>query len=194
MCRGGHGSQSPLPWTAPAPACPGRSHPPTVRTDRPSPTLSRSARPPRRSDSRGHPKGDKQSEGVDFCSSRIFGQFARLRPASTDRWVKMPVAPAPRGPDMKSFPCTPRLGPAISGLTAILGLAGSFMLTGTARAADLNARVDSYRILHESAIVGQLDELARLKSVAADPAAISAPADRLQKLLTERGFEARQHT
>jgi len=81
---------------------------------------------------------------------------------------------------------------SFASLTAIFGLTGSFMLTGTARAADLNARVDSYRILHESAIVGQLDELARLKSVAADPAGISATADRLQKLLTERGFEARQ--
>jgi acetylornithine deacetylase/succinyl-diaminopimelate desuccinylase-like protein len=77
-------------------------------------------------------------------------------------------------------------------LTGIFGLTGSFMLAGTAHGADLNSQVDSYRTLHEAAIVGQLDELTRLKSVAADPAGIAATADRLQKLLTERGFEARQ--
>ena len=66
------------------------------------------------------------------------------------------------------------------------------MLAGTARPADLSAQVDGYRAQHESAIVGQLDELTRLRSVAADPGGITATADRLQKLLTERGFEARQ--
>jgi acetylornithine deacetylase/succinyl-diaminopimelate desuccinylase-like protein len=56
----------------------------------------------------------------------------------------------------------------------------------------LNARVDKYRSLHEPAIVGQLDELTRLQSVAANPAGLAATADRLQQLLTERGFDARQ--
>src|SRR5277367_4270696 len=61
-------------------------------------------------------------------------------------------------------------------------------------AADFKAGVDEYRTQHESAIVTQLDELARLKSVAADPAGIAATADRLQKLLSERGFETQQLT
>ena len=61
-------------------------------------------------------------------------------------------------------------------------------------AADFKAGVDEYRTQHESAIVAQLDELARLKSVAADPAGIAATADRLQKLLSERGFETQQLT
>jgi acetylornithine deacetylase/succinyl-diaminopimelate desuccinylase-like protein len=79
----------------------------------------------------------------------------------------------------------------IAGLASI-GLAGMFILACAAHGADLKARVDGYRATHESAIVGQLDELTRLKSVAADPAGIAATADRLQKLLRERGFEARQ--
>jgi acetylornithine deacetylase/succinyl-diaminopimelate desuccinylase-like protein len=59
-------------------------------------------------------------------------------------------------------------------------------------AADLTAGVNHYRSQHEASIVGGLDELARLKSVAADRAGIAASADRLQKLLQERGFDARQ--
>ena len=96
------------------------------------------------------------------------------------------------GPTSAIGPTT-AIGPARAiGLTWILALGGLFMLTGALRAADLNAKVDGYRVLNESAIVGQLDELARLRSVAADPGGIAATADRLQKLLTERGFEARQ--
>ncbi|MGC1522909.1 MAG: M20/M25/M40 family metallo-hydrolase, partial [Steroidobacteraceae bacterium] len=56
----------------------------------------------------------------------------------------------------------------------------------------LAAQVESYRAAHEADIVGQLDELTRLKSVAADPAGLKAAADRLQELLKQRGFETSQ--
>ena len=52
--------------------------------------------------------------------------------------------------------------------------------------------VEGYRMAHESQIVGQLDELTRIRSVAADPAGLAAAADRLQSLLKERGFETKQ--
>ena len=64
----------------------------------------------------------------------------------------------------------------LSGIINVLALTGSFLLAVTARAADLNAKVDGYRALNESAIVGQLDELARLRSVAADPGGITGTA------------------
>jgi acetylornithine deacetylase/succinyl-diaminopimelate desuccinylase-like protein len=57
-------------------------------------------------------------------------------------------------------------------------------------AVDLQDQVDRYRIAHEAAIIGQLDELTRIRSVAADPAGLAAAADRLQMLLLERGFKA----
>src|SRR5271170_5503299 len=75
-------------------------------------------------------------------------------------------------------------------LAAALTPACALLLSLTVNAAaDLKARVDDYRAQHEAAIVGQLDELTRLKSLAADPAGLAATADRLQHLLSERGFE-----
>jgi acetylornithine deacetylase/succinyl-diaminopimelate desuccinylase-like protein len=59
-------------------------------------------------------------------------------------------------------------------------------------AADLRSQVARYRIAHEAQIVGQLDELTRIKSVAADPAGLAAAADHLQNSLRERGFAATQ--
>src|SRR5580704_5439691 len=59
-------------------------------------------------------------------------------------------------------------------------------------AADLRDHVEGYRIAHESQIVGQLEDLTRIRSVAADPAGLAAAADRLQSLLKERGFETKQ--
>jgi acetylornithine deacetylase/succinyl-diaminopimelate desuccinylase-like protein len=59
-------------------------------------------------------------------------------------------------------------------------------------AVDLRDQVERYRIAHEAAIVGQLDELTRIRSVAADPAGLAAAADRLQMLLLERGFKVTQ--
>ena len=59
-------------------------------------------------------------------------------------------------------------------------------------AANLQDQVQTYRIAHESEIVGQLDELIRIRSVAADAMGLAAAADRLQALLKERGFETKQ--
>jgi acetylornithine deacetylase/succinyl-diaminopimelate desuccinylase-like protein len=59
-------------------------------------------------------------------------------------------------------------------------------------AADLKDQVERYRSAHESQIIGQLDELTRIRSVAADPAGLLAAADRLDALLKERGFETKQ--
>jgi acetylornithine deacetylase/succinyl-diaminopimelate desuccinylase-like protein len=61
-----------------------------------------------------------------------------------------------------------------------------------ASAADLRDQVERYRSAHESQIVGLLDELTRIRSVAADPAGLAAAADRLEALLKERGFETKQ--
>src|ERR1700722_14273562 len=74
-----------------------------------------------------------------------------------------------------------------------IALCAALVLTAAeVNAADLNSQVDRYRSLHEAAIVGELDGLTRLKSVAADPAGVAAAADRLQQLLRERGFEVQQ--
>jgi acetylornithine deacetylase/succinyl-diaminopimelate desuccinylase-like protein len=77
---------------------------------------------------------------------------------------------------------------------ALIGCsAAAILLTSLpSTAADLKSRVDGYRTEHEAAIVGQLEELTRLKSVAADPAGLKAMADRLQELLKQRGFEVTQ--
>jgi len=56
------------------------------------------------------------------------------------------------------------------------------------QAADLQAQVREYRLAHEAAIVGELDALTRLKSVAADPAGLAAMAEALEAALRERGF------
>ncbi len=45
----------------------------------------------------------------------------------------------------------------------------ALLIAGPALAADLTRQVDGYRAAHEAAIVGQLDELTRMRSVAADP-------------------------
>ena len=56
-------------------------------------------------------------------------------------------------------------------------------------AADLRKDVSDYRAAHEAAIVGQLDELVRLKSVAADPQGLAATGAYLESQLKARGFE-----
>jgi acetylornithine deacetylase/succinyl-diaminopimelate desuccinylase-like protein len=56
-------------------------------------------------------------------------------------------------------------------------------------AADLNQRVEQYRLAHEAAIIGQIDTLTRFRSVAADPAGIAAAAQWLKAALKQRGFE-----
>jgi len=41
---------------------------------------------------------------------------------------------------------------------------------------DLRTQVERYRIAHEAQLVGQLDELTRIKSVAAEPTGLAAAA------------------
>ncbi len=65
----------------------------------------------------------------------------------------------------------------------------ALLIAGPAPAADLRQEVNDYRAAHEAAIVGQLDELTRLKSVAADPQGLAATAAHLEGLLKARGFE-----
>jgi acetylornithine deacetylase/succinyl-diaminopimelate desuccinylase-like protein len=56
-------------------------------------------------------------------------------------------------------------------------------------AADLETKVQQYRLAHEVAIVGELDALTRVKSVAADPGGLAQMADVLEEALRRRGFE-----
>jgi acetylornithine deacetylase/succinyl-diaminopimelate desuccinylase-like protein len=74
---------------------------------------------------------------------------------------------------------------------AALGV-GCICAVAQTGAAELRQQVEGYRLTHESGIIGQLDELTRIRSVAAFPAGISDAADRLEALLKERGFNARQ--
>ncbi|MDB5735258.1 MAG: peptidase [Alphaproteobacteria bacterium] len=67
--------------------------------------------------------------------------------------------------------------------------AGFALLATSAMAADI-PEVEAWRAAHEAQIVGQLDELVRFKSVAADPAGLQATAAHLQDLLKARGFDA----
>lgn len=73
--------------------------------------------------------------------------------------------------------------PFAAGLLALL-------LSAPAFGADLREEVIAYRTAHETAIVGQLDELTHLRSVAAEPQGLAATAARLEELLKARGFEA----
>jgi acetylornithine deacetylase/succinyl-diaminopimelate desuccinylase-like protein len=50
-------------------------------------------------------------------------------------------------------------------------------------------KVEDYRRAHEVSILGELDALTRLPSVAANPSGIAAAASRLEGLLKARGFE-----
>jgi uncharacterized NAD-dependent epimerase/dehydratase family protein len=64
------------------------------------------------------------------------------------------------------------------------------VLAPPSRAADLRSQVQDYRRGHEAAIVGEIDTLTRLKSVAADAAGLAATAQALQSALKARGFDA----
>ena len=73
----------------------------------------------------------------------------------------------------------------------LLGAAIGLAATGSdARAGDLGRQVETYRRAHETEIVGELAELVRIKSTAADPAGLAAAADRLLTSLKSRGFHA----
>jgi acetylornithine deacetylase/succinyl-diaminopimelate desuccinylase-like protein len=131
-----------------------------------------------------------------------------IRAISSSRLVKMRVAIAAFGASMKWFTRAARLksatpaAPAGSATSAVgaatavsaVAIGGTFIMLAAlpTQAADLNVQVDRYRALHEAAIVGQLDQLTRLPSVAADPAGLAAAADLLQQALQQRGFEASQ--
>ena len=65
----------------------------------------------------------------------------------------------------------------------------ALLLAGPASAADLRSEVGDYRAAHEAAIVGQLETLVRLKSVAADPQGLAATGAYLESQLKTRGFE-----
>jgi len=67
--------------------------------------------------------------------------------------------------------------------------ASIFMLALNAHAADLQSQIERYRQGHEAAIVGQLDELTRLPSVAANPEGLLAMAGALELALKTRGFD-----
>jgi acetylornithine deacetylase/succinyl-diaminopimelate desuccinylase-like protein len=76
-------------------------------------------------------------------------------------------------------------------ITATIVLcAAEIALSSTAHAADLRSQVQAYRLAHEAAIVGEIDALTRLKSVAADPAGLIATAQALESALKTRGFDA----
>ncbi|HEX3847316.1 MAG TPA: M20/M25/M40 family metallo-hydrolase [Steroidobacteraceae bacterium] len=97
------------------------------------------------------------------------------------------------GPAMTLLRSRPAISPLRGRAAPVLLAAVSLLILGSAaRAADLDARVDDYRRQHEAAIVGKLDDLTRLKSIAADPAGLQAAADRLQGWLRERGFDTEQ--
>ncbi len=66
--------------------------------------------------------------------------------------------------------------------------AAALLLALPASAADL-PKVEAWRAAHEAQILGQLDDLVRFRSIAADPAGLAATAAHLQDLLKARGFD-----
>jgi acetylornithine deacetylase/succinyl-diaminopimelate desuccinylase-like protein len=70
-----------------------------------------------------------------------------------------------------------------------ISLGASLLIALNAAAATLQTQVRDYRQGHEAAIVGELDALTRLKSVAADPAGLAAAAHALEESLRQRGFQ-----
>jgi acetylornithine deacetylase/succinyl-diaminopimelate desuccinylase-like protein len=71
---------------------------------------------------------------------------------------------------------------------ARLAAAVSLALVLPAHAADLRSQVEQYRRSHEAAIVAEIDALTRLKSIAAEPAGLTATAQALEAALKTRGF------
>jgi acetylornithine deacetylase/succinyl-diaminopimelate desuccinylase-like protein len=77
----------------------------------------------------------------------------------------------------------------LKGWPAVVCVAGLVLGAGPGHGATLKDGVDAWRAAHESAILGTLDRLIRIKSVAADPAGLAAAANRLKSLLEARGFQ-----
>src|SRR6266481_1266892 len=63
------------------------------------------------------------------------------------------------------------------------------LAASAAGANELRELVEHYRVGHEKEIVAQLDELARIPSIAAEPQGLIRAADRLKALLDQRGFQ-----
>ena len=70
-----------------------------------------------------------------------------------------------------------------------IACAASILLASLGSAADLRSQVEQYRLAHEADIVGEIDALTRLRSIAADPPGLAATAHALQTALKSRGFE-----
>ena len=82
-----------------------------------------------------------------------------------------------------------------AGLMLAMGLAPVGSVHGAVlHSADLRRSVERYRMTHERQILAQLDRLVRIRSVAADPAALAAAAGVLVNALRQRGFEAQEVT
>lgn len=77
---------------------------------------------------------------------------------------------------------------------ALLATIAAGLCSGPVHASDLRHQVEAYRAAHEADIVGQLDALTRLPSVAARPQALVATARWLEHELRVRGFETAQFT
>lgn len=77
---------------------------------------------------------------------------------------------------------------------ALLATIAVGLCSGPVHASDLRHQVEAYRAAHEADIVGQLDALTRLPSVAARPQALVATARWLEHELRVRGFETAQFT
>jgi acetylornithine deacetylase/succinyl-diaminopimelate desuccinylase-like protein len=73
--------------------------------------------------------------------------------------------------------------------SAALGVI-AFSAAALTLAAGLREQVEHYRKAHEVQIVGQLDDLTRIRSIAADPAGLAAAADYLAAALKKRGFDS----
>jgi acetylornithine deacetylase/succinyl-diaminopimelate desuccinylase-like protein len=79
-------------------------------------------------------------------------------------------------------------------LQALLVTLPASLCLAPTHAADLRQQINAYRAAREGDIVGQLDELTRLPSVAARPQALVATANWLERQLKMRGFETAQFT
>jgi acetylornithine deacetylase/succinyl-diaminopimelate desuccinylase-like protein len=80
--------------------------------------------------------------------------------------------------------------PSCAPLGLLMLASGLCAVGASAGTPSLIDKVDRYRAAHEASIVGEIDELSRLRSIAADPAGLAATADRLRALLAQRGFDA----
>jgi acetylornithine deacetylase/succinyl-diaminopimelate desuccinylase-like protein len=73
-----------------------------------------------------------------------------------------------------------------------MGILAAVLGSGTAHASTVGQDARAWRLAHEPQIVGELVDLTRIRSVAADPAGMTAAADRLEADLKTRGFDTRR--